>query len=458
MSDVRAFARFQSREQTDKDKQSEIGSIILPQPKPDALAPRSDRKAKKRSKAPPAKLGVIEKIELGFPETSANGKIKNTCENARHAIKLLGVKCEYDEFHDKLLIGGQTIGQYAGELSDHACLYLRKMIEEQYDFDPGREKMFDACVQLALENRFDPAVDYLNAQQWDGVARVDTWLTTYFGAEDTELNRAIGRIALVAQVRRARQPGCKFDQILVLESPEGYFKSTALSVLAGAPENFSDQTILGKSDKEQQELLRGIWVYEIADLSNIRKAEVEHVKAFASRTHDRARPAYGRARIDLPRRCIIWATTNNAEYLKSQSGNRRFWPIPVKVIDIEALKRDRDQLFAEAALLDDDEMPIVLHQELWSAAAEEQEQRREADPWEDALRDVKGELVQGERDEYRVLTHDLLETNIGVPKERQTPALLHRIGVCMRQLGWNGPKHMRIGGRDGRIGKGYWRT
>jgi predicted P-loop ATPase len=428
------------------DKRDTPTSISKTAPAPEHPAP----KTKKRPKTPPPKLGVIEKIELGFPETTAAGKIKNTCENARHAIKLLGVRCEYDEFHDKLIIGGQTFGQYAGELSDHACLFLRKMIEENYDFDPGRERMFDACAQLALENRFDPAVDYLSGLQWDGVGRVDTWLMDYFGAEDTELNRAIGRIALVAQVRRARQPGCKFDQILVLESPEGYFKSTALSVLAGAPENFSDQTILGKSDKEQQELLRGIWVYEIADLSNIRIAEVEHVKAFASRTHDRARPAYGRARIDLPRRCIIWATTNNAEYLKSQSGNRRFWPVPVKVIDIEALKRDRDQLFAEAVILDDDGTSIVLPQNLWDAAAAEQEQRREADPWEDVLRDVEGEPVGNE---YRVLSRKVLEINIG-PKAQQTPTHTHRVGICMRHLGWNGPKQMRIGDQSG---KGYWR-
>ena len=413
------------------------------------LAPRS----KVKKAPPPPNLGVIEKIELklGFPDATPAGKIKNTCENVRHAIKLLGATCEYDEFHDKLLIGGQPIGQYAGELSDRACLVLRKMIEEQYDFDPGPQKILDACMQLCL----DPVVDYLNALQWDGIGRIDTWLSTYFGAEDTKLNAAIGRIALVAQVRRARHPGVKFDQIITLESPEGYFKSTALSVLAGGPENFSDQTILGKSDKEQQELLRGIWVYEVADLTNIRKAEVEHVKAFASRTHDRARPAYGRARIDLPRRCIIWATTNNAEYLKSQSGNRRFWPVPVNVIDIEALKRDRDQLFAEAVMLDDDNMSIVLPQALWDAAAAEQEERREVDPWEDVLRPVTGEL--DESGQYRVLTHDLLEINIGVPKERQSPALLHRVGVCMRQLGWKGPKQMRIGGREGRLGRGYWR-
>lgn len=411
----------------------------------------------KRRPATTTKLGAIERLQLGFEMTPA-GKIRNGCDNVRHAIRLMGIACRYDEFHDKLIIGGQPIGQYAGELSDHACLVLRKMIEEQYDFDPGRDKMFDACVQLALENRFDPIVDYLDRLQWDGVGRVDTWLNAYLGAADTELNRAIGRIALVAQVRRARQPGCKFDQIIVLESPEGYFKSTALSVLAGGPENFSDQTILGHGDKEQQELLRGVWLYEIADLSNIRKAEVEHVKAFASRTHDRARPAYGRTRIDLPRRGVIWATTNNAEYLKSQSGNRRFWPVPVGVIEIEALRRDRDQLFAEASILEAEGMSTVLPQELWGVAAIEQEERRERDPWEDALRNVTGELIKGERDEYRVLTHELLEINIGVPKPQQTPQQLHRVGVCMRQLGWQGPKQMRIGGRDGRTGKGYWRA
>jgi predicted P-loop ATPase len=400
------------------------------------------------------KRSGVERMLLGFPDMTETGKIRNTCNNARHAIKEMGLACSYDEFHDKLIIGGQVIGQYAGELSDHACLVLRKMIEEEYEFDPGRERIFDACVQLCLENRFDPVVEYLDALRWDGTERVDKWLTAYLGAADTELNRAIGRIALVAQVRRARQPGCKFDQIIVLESPEGWLKSTALSVLAGAAENFSDQTILGQGDKEQQELLRGVWLYEIADLSNIRRAEVEHVKAFASRTHDRARPAYGRARIDLPRRCVIWATTNNSEYLKSQTGNRRFWPLSVGTIDIEALKRDRDQLLAEAAELDRIGASIVLPRDLWGVAAEEQEQRREVDPWEDALRSVSGELVGNE---YRVLTHDLLEIEIGIPKAQQTNMQLKRIGDCMRILGWKGPKQMRIGGRGGQAGRGYWK-
>ena len=278
------------------------------------------------------------KMQLGFPEITDTGKIQKTCNNTRHAIGLLGIKCEYDAFHDRLIVGGQPIAQFAGELSDHACLVLRKMIEEKFEFDPGKNNMFDAAVQLCLENRFDPVVSYLNDLEWDGIDRLDEWLATYLGAENTPLNREIGRVVLVAQVRRAKQPGCKFDQIPVLEGPEGGFKSTFLRLLAGSDENFSDQTILGQDDRQQQELLRGKWIYEIADLTGISKAEVEKVKAFASRTHDRARPAYGRTLIEIPRRCVIWGTTNNSQYLKSQTGNRRFWPITVERIDIEILQ------------------------------------------------------------------------------------------------------------------------
>ena len=390
---------------------------------------------------------LVKKMALGFPDMADNGSIKSTCNNARHAIKTLGITCEYDKFHDKLLIGGQPIGQYAGELSDHACLVLREMIEEAYEFDPGREKMFDAAVQLCLKNRFDPIVDYLDGLKWDSVKRVDRWLATYLRAADTQLNRAIGRIALVAQVRRAKQPGCKFDQIIVLESPEGRLKSTALTVLAGGSANFSDQTILGKDDKEQQELLRGVWLYEIADLSNIRKADVDHVKSFASRTHDRARPAYGRTVVNLPRRAVIWATTNNSEYLKSQTGNRRFWPFAVGKIDIETLKRDRDQLLAEAVTLEAAGMSITLPEPLWGAAAKEQEQRREVDPWEDTLRSVVGELVESDRglDERRIFSQELLDVVLAIPKDRQNNPSSKRLADCMRVLGWEGPKVIRIG-------------
>lgn len=95
-----------------------------------------------------------------------------------------------------------------------------------------QKNMEHACVQLCLQNSFNPILDYLDSLEWDGVERIDEWLCTYMGAEDTKLNRAIGRIALIALARRVRDPGCKFDQIIVFESPEGHGKSTALLVLA----------------------------------------------------------------------------------------------------------------------------------------------------------------------------------------------------------------------------------
>ena len=176
---------------------------------------------------------------------------------------------------------------------DQTVQILRVKIHKAYGFDPGTQNTYDALMQLCLENEFDPVLDYLNALQWDGTSRLDRWLSTYIGADDTELNREFGRLALIAAVRRVRSPGCKFDPILVLEGPMGTNKSKAIEILAGV-ENFCDQSIFGARDREQQELLAGVWLYEIAELSNIRKTEVEHIKAFASRTHDRARPAYGR--------------------------------------------------------------------------------------------------------------------------------------------------------------------
>jgi predicted P-loop ATPase len=126
----------------------------------------------------------------------------------------------------------------------------------------------------------------------------------------------------------------------VLEGVEGTNKSTAIEVLAGK-ENFSDQTIIGLSDERVQERLSVVWLYEIADLAGMRKADVDHVKAFASRLNDRARGAYKHFVTEAARRCLFFATTNEPTYLKSQTGDRRFWPVRVQSIDIDALRREQ---------------------------------------------------------------------------------------------------------------------
>jgi hypothetical protein len=315
-----------------------------------------------------------------FADLDDKNRPKSTCTNAGIAVTALGIDCKKDLFHEKMTVGGHAINQWAGDLSDDAIQMIRKMIRHRFGFDPKTENTRDACTQLCLEHQFDPVLDYLDALAWDGQPRLDSWLQRYMGAPGTELNRTIGRLTLIAAVRRVRHPGTKFDQIVVFESGEGKGKSTAIEILAGK-ENFSDQSILAKQDKEQQEAMCGIWLYEIADLTGMKKADIEHVKAFASRKVDRARPAYGRFRVDRPRRTVFFATTNDDEYLKSQTGNRRFWPVPTSRIDLEGLHRDRDQLWAEAAHREAAGETIALPERLWKAAGAEQEDRMQSDGW-----------------------------------------------------------------------------
>jgi predicted P-loop ATPase len=332
---------------------------------------------------------------------------------------------------------------YAGELSDRACLMLRVFIKDRFDFDPGKENTHDAAMQLCLYHQFDPVLDYLDSLQWDRRHRLDTWLTAYLGAEASDLNRAIGRLALAAAVRRARRPGCKFDQIIVFEGLEGGGKSTAIEILAGK-ENFSDQTIIGLDDRQQQEVVRGVWLYEIADLAGMSKADVDKTKAFASRTSDRARPAYGRQRVDQPRRCVFFATTNNETYLKSQTGNRRFWPVKTGRIDTAALRRDRNQLWAEASHIEATKIPLILPENLWSTAATEQDRRRDHDPWDDILVNVVGAITEGEE---RISTAELLNVYLKIPADRCNDGTAKRLSYCMARLGWKRSDNpMRIAG------------
>jgi hypothetical protein len=226
-----------------------------------------------------------------WPDLGKGGKPTATCANARAAITALGIECRYDVFHDRKLVGGHAIEQWAGELSDHACHMVRVLIKATYGFDPRKENTHDAAIQLCLQRQFDPVRDFLDSLTWDSKKRLSNWLSKYLGAEENSLNDAIGRLALVAAVRRVRQPGCKFDQIIVLEGPEGTGKSTGIEILAGQ-ENFSDQTIIGPDDRQQQEAVRGVWLFEIADLAGMSKADVDRTKAFASRLSDRAGPVF----------------------------------------------------------------------------------------------------------------------------------------------------------------------
>jgi predicted P-loop ATPase len=421
--------------------------------------------------------------KLKWRERTVKGKPTASLHNARLAVDALGVECRYDLFHDKILIGyggdevQHVVRELAGEFTDNALIQLRQLASDRFGFDLTAAHIYDAVRTLALQHCFDPVLDLLDAAQrnWDKTPRLDTWTEVYLGCEDTPLNRAIGRKVLVAAARRARVPGDKYDNITVLESPEGKNKSTAIRILAG-DENFSDQSILGASDKVVQEQLSGVWMHENADLAGMKRADVEHIKAFASRQVDRARPAYGRVREDRKRRSIEWGTTNNKEYLLSQTGNRRFWTLETGKIDLEALRRDRLQLLGEAATYEAAGESVVLDTALWGAALAAQEERRVKDPWEDILDDIPQTIPvwSGNKDEdgdapvdsitiihldagqEKVSSKDLLEHILKIPPARQGRFDAMRLADVMKAVGWcrtpNGK--VRIEGAQVR---GYWR-
>jgi hypothetical protein len=282
----------------------------------------------------PGFVGVkSERTHEAFSLLDSPSGIPTTYINARIGVAKLGANCRYDTFHDRLIVAGYECSGSgdAAENLDNVALRVRDAIIKVFKFDPGKNHVHDAIVSLALEHTFDPVKDYLDGLEWDGVERLDTWLVDHLGVPDTALNRAIGRKMLIAGVRRVRQPGCKFDYIVVLEGEQGSGRSTALKILAGGEEYFSDAEVIALWPKDRQEQVQGVWIYELAELAGYGKVDVNKFKNFVSQTVDRARPAYGRNRIDRPRRCIFVATTNDDNYLRDHTGNRRYWPVKLPV-------------------------------------------------------------------------------------------------------------------------------
>ena len=222
-------------------------------------------------------------------------------------------------------------------------------IDEVYAARFSPQKVADIARLIARENKRNPLDDYLNGVEWDGEERIDRWLADGLKAEDTSLNREIGRRWMIQAVARALQPGCKADTVLILIGRQGAKKSTALRTLAGA-EYFSDTPMdFGSANAYTQ--IRRTWIYEVAELDSIKKTAHSSVKAFLSAQHDTYRPAYGRHAVTIQRRVVFAGTTNETSFLSDVTGNRRYWPCEVGEIDLTWLSENRDQLWGEAVAM-----------------------------------------------------------------------------------------------------------
>jgi predicted P-loop ATPase len=284
-----------------------------------------------------------------------------------------------------------------------------------------------AAQTVAKDRSFHPIRSYLESIQWDGLERLDRWLSTYLGAEDTTYAQAVGARWLISAVARIYRPGVKADCCLILEGPQGIKKSTALKTLAG--EYFTDELAdLGSKDSALQ--TRGVWIIELSELDTLGRSEVSRIKAFMSRTTDRFRPPYGKRLIESPRQCVFAGTVNHSSYLRDDTGARRFWPVACGSIEIDSLARDRDQLWAEAKARFNAGVVWWLETgELVEAAAQEQADRFDGDPWEEII----GRWCE---DRPSISVSEVLSCCLDKPRAQWTQGDKNRVARCLRRLGW----------------------
>ena len=292
----------------------------------------------------------------------------------------------------------------------------------------GREVCAQAIDLVAREAGFHPVRDYLNGLRWDGVPRFGGWLTLYLGASQTPYTIAIGRMVLISMVARILRPGCKADYMMVLEGDQGTWKSSACAILGGPW--FSDALPDVTGGKDVAVHLVGKWVIEIAEMSAISKSGIQTLKAFITRNTERYRPPYGREEIIAPRQCIFIGTTNESLYLRDETGGRRFWPVCVGSIDIDALRLDRDQLLAEATVAFKEGEPW------WPDAsfekihiAPEQEARFEEDPWQSLI----ASWLQGRA---RCTVAEVADSALNIDAGRLGRTEQRRIIAILARCGW----------------------
>lgn len=306
----------------------------------------------------------LEEVEDDGESVLANGvlldvdKRGNVLPTAQNLEKIMR--------YDRYLKGRLKFNQFASRIEIHDNLPWRKVkgVDFWRDSDDAglrvyiekvhgivaKGKIEDAFAMEVERNAYDPLMDYVNGLSWDGVARADMLLITYLGAQDTEYNRLVTRKWLTGMIARALRPGVKFDNMLVTTGPQGIGKSTLGAKLAG---KWYSDSLDDLNSKDAYESLQGTWLVEMGEMAATKKSDIERVKGFISKKEDVYRAAYGRRKQYYPRRCVFYGTSNEVEFLHDKTGNRRFWPVDVGVIEIAVPVWDldhetRDQILAEA--------------------------------------------------------------------------------------------------------------
>ena len=363
---------------------------------------------------------------------SDTGKLIPNLANALIAIRALLPKVfEFDEMLCAPMLmmpleGDQTFQRR--HVTDVDVGIVQEMLQHAGLARISRDIVGQAVDIRAHECRRHPLRDYLDGLAHDGQSRLASFAAKYLGCEPTPYATAIGRMFLISMVARIYRPGCKADHMLILESQQGELKSTMCRLLAKG--YFSDALPDVSQGKEASQHLRGRWLIEVSEMHAMDRAEVALLKAFLSRDTERYRPPHGRHEVVEPRQCVFIGTTNKQVYLRDETGGRRFWPIKCGAIDVKALERDLDQIFAEAVIFyragkrwwpdKDLEREII---------APEQAARYDADAWEES---IANHLATRDRTTITEVARDAL----GLVTARIGKADQNRISAALENLGW----------------------
>lgn len=381
-------------------------------------------------------------------------------------------KIRFNQFKQRIEVAFRGLTVDDGDfdrINDVHSMMIRHEISKAYQLEFKRDQTNESIEFIAHQNRVHPVREYLTGLNWDGVKRIDDWLFTYCNAKvrtwenDTGDNRrdnaflihSFGRKFLLSCIARVMHPGVKVDTVLILVGKQGSGKSTVFRILSKHDDWFRDSSINVNGGRDAYSLLSGVWIYEFPELHQTRSRANEAVKAFITSTHDSYRPAYARFDIDVPRQVVFAGTSNEAEILRDPTGSRRFWVVETNEIDTDSLRRDVDQLWAEAFTLwktktephwfVDDEIEMIEHAQKYQSI----------DVWSTAFLEWIGMNDKNQNPTIRLNVEtdglsmlEVLEYAIGLSKERINRADQMRMSGLLNGLGWK--KHrVRTNGKRG---------
>lgn len=325
---------------------------------------------------PPTLTPVIPSVTTpAFERDSARrGKIPATVSNVMLALAQLPFLVRYDRFLNRIVLEAKSNGERQ-PIKESDYNRMQEKLEHR-GFNTPDEARLRRCVErTAEENSFDSLTEFMDAlPAWDGEPRIDTFFTRYCRTEDTPYHAAAGRYLFTALAGRAMNPGCKADGVIVLIGDQYVGKTSLIHALAPVVggESTAGKTVLDAKDDDTYRKMQGKTICEIPEMRGFGRRDQEAIKDFISSIEDEWVPKYRELPRRVPRRTIFIATTNEREFLKDPTGNRRWFPIEVGQIEVDAVRRDLPQLLAEAKALYQDEG--VLYEEAMhlSAAAHAQ--------------------------------------------------------------------------------------